>query len=299
MPKDRNAPLDPLTNPGCPMELRFGPLHLVAFSVSAIATYVLAPTLDAVFDLGHCPVEAAALKHAFLSHVHQDHALGTYRLFSLRSLQGRAPPRVFLPAESRGAMVKALAALQALEEREEHDFEKSVVGVRPGEEVSIGRDRRVRVFDVKHRVASRGFTVLETRRKLREPYRGLRGDAIAAAVARGEEVHDKHEAAAFTYVGDSTIATLEAHPELGQSEVLFLEATHLPGTSPEISAKWGHTHLEELVELYRKSPATLASKHIVLKHFSQRYSRGEIERSAAVLPPELRERVTLLLAPRR
>ena len=44
----------------------------------------------------------------------------------------------------------------------------------------------------------------------------------------------------FTYVGDSTLETLEA--------------THLPGTSPAPSAKYGHTHLEELAALAERRP---------------------------------------------
>ncbi len=96
-------------------------------------------------------------------------------------------------------------------------------------------------------------------------------------------------------MGDSTIATLERHPELGQSAVLFLEATHLPGTPSEMSAKYGHTHLDELAELYARAPEALSSPHIVLKHFSMKYRREDILAAKDSLPVGLRERVTLLV----
>ena len=72
---------------------------------------------------------------------------------------------------------------------------------------------------------------------------GAGGEAIRAAHERGEALYDAHDVNMLTYVGDSTLETLERHPEVGESEVLFLEATHLPGTSPELSAKYGHTYL--------------------------------------------------------
>jgi ribonuclease Z len=170
-----------------------------------------------------------------------------------------------------------------------------VHGVAPRDTFPLGPHRRVQVFDVVHRIASRGYTVLETRRKLKLAFVGLTGEAIRTAHERGEALYDAHEVNVLTYVGDSTLATLERHPEVGESEVLFLEATHLPGTSPELSAKYGHTHLEELAALAVRSPEVLASRHVVLKHFSMKYGADDIRAALQVLPAGLRERVTLLI----
>ena len=87
-----------------PVSLKFGGLELEAFSISGLATYVLAPAFDACFDLGHCPVEATTLRNVFLSHVHQDHAGGVPRHFSLRAMFGARPSRVYCPAESAEAL---------------------------------------------------------------------------------------------------------------------------------------------------------------------------------------------------
>ena len=76
--------------------------------------------------------------------------------------------------------------------------------------------------------------------------------------------------------------------------MLFLEATHLTGTSPEVSAKYGHTHLEELAALYLRAPEALASPHVVLKHFSMKYARADILAARDQLPVGLRERVIML-----
>ena len=284
-----------LHNPGRPIALRLGTLELEGFSISGLATYVLVPAFDACFDLGHCSVEASRVRNVILSHVHQDHALGVVRHLALRAMTGARPSRIYVPEESREALLDVLRAHERLERREPADLEHIVRGVAADAVFPLSPRYSVRALDVVHRIASRGYTVIETRRKLKAELLGLPGEAIGAARARGEELYDYRTVNLFTYIGDSTIETLEQHPEVGESEVLFLEATHLPGTARELSARYGHTHLEELAELAARRPETLASPHIVLKHFSMKYDEEQIRASLAVLPPGLRERVTLLV----
>jgi ribonuclease Z len=197
--------------------------------------------------------------------------------------------------ESRAALLDVLRAFERMEEKEPADLESIVRGVAAGETFALSPNRKVRVFDVVHRITSRGYTVIEDSRKLKAIYRDLPGEAIRDARERGEEIHDHREINRLTYVGDSTIETLENHPEIGESEILFLEATHLPGTSPEVSAKYGHTHLDELAALFARRPEALASPHIVLKHFSMKYDASQIRAALETLPAGLRERVTLLI----
>lgn len=284
-----------LHNPGRPISLRLGGLDLEAFSISGLSTYVLVPSFDACFDLGHCSVEASHLRNVLLSHVHQDHALGVVRHLALRAMTGARPSRIWLPAESRDAFLEWLDALARLERRPPDDLSPHVHGVAPGETFALAGHRKVRVFDVTHRIPSRGFTVIETRRKLKPAFVGLPGPAIREAHERGEELYDYLDVNLFTYIGDSTLATLERHPEVGESEILFMEATHLPGTGREAAAKYGHTHLEELADLHRRRPEALASPHVVLKHFSMKYRDEDIRAALAALPEGLRERVTLLV----
>jgi ribonuclease Z len=277
------------------VSLKFGGLELEAFSISGLATYVLAPAFDACFDLGHCPVEATKLRNVFLSHVHQDHAGGVPRHFSLRAMFGARPSRVYCPAESAEALRDVLRAWERLEEKPALDLDAHVRGLAPGDTVDLGRRYTVRAFDVVHRIASRGYTVIENRKVLRAEYQGLPGVAVHAARLRGETVSDDRPHPVFTYVGDHTAETLRRHPELGQSDVLFLEATHLADTPRSTSAQYGHTHLDDLVDVAREVPEALATPHIVLKHFSMKYDARDIRKAVAALPADLRRRVTVLL----
>ncbi len=288
-------PFDPLRNPGQPARLRLGSLELVGFAMSGLASYVILPAQRLVFDLGHCPHEAVRYDDIFLSHVHQDHAGAIFRHASLRAMQGQRPARIHLPAESLEAMREVFRAHHRLEGGEAPDLERMLRPLEPGDVVRLRGGLRVEVFDVVHRIASRGFTLIETRRKLRPAYAALSGPEIAAARRRGVEVHEHRERVRFTYIGDSTVETLRRHPEVGRSEVLCVEATYLGRTALQKAAAYGHTHLDELVALFDALPEALASPHIVLKHFSLRYSRGQILDAIAALPEGLRERVTALL----
>jgi ribonuclease Z len=288
-------PLLDIHNPGAPLELTLAGLKLTAFSISAVSTYVLAPELDACFDLGHCPLEATRLRHVFLSHTHQDHCAGAHRHLALRRMYGARPSRFFVPAPSAAPMRELFDAMDRLERNEPADYSEIVRGLEPGDRVKISGRYEVRAFEARHRLPSLGYTVTEARRKLKAAYQGLPGPEIAKARERGEELHDVQHLDLLTYIGDSTIETLLEHPEVGQSQILFLEATHILDTPRETSHGWGHTHLDELVDLARTRPEIFASPHIVLKHFSTRYDRRDIRRAFAALPPWLRAKTTLLI----
>lgn len=290
-------PFRPLHNPGLPIRLSLAGLDLEAFSISGLATYVLVPAFDACFDLGHCSLEASRLDHVFLSHVHQDHCAGVHRHLSLRAMTGARPPRIYCPAESAEALRDLLRAWARLEEKAPPDLDAVVVPLRPGDRVELGQRFSVEVFDVTHRIASRGFTVVEHRRELLPGWRGRPGEEIGAAVRRGETVQATVELRRFTYIGDSTIETLERTPAASDCDVLFMEATHLPGTEVATARKYGHTHLDELVALHARLPEALAARHIVIKHFSLKYRAEDVARAFASLPEALRSRVTMLVDP--
>jgi ribonuclease Z len=278
-----------------PSRLRLGPLDLHGFSRSGLATYVLVPELDACFDLGHCDPAAAGLSHVLLSHVHHDHAGGLVRHLRLRALSGARPPRVYVPAESRDDLLHTLRAHERMERAAPQDLDSVVRGVSPGDSFPLSSRYSVRAFDVRHRAPSRGYTVTETRRKLKPAYLGLPGPEVGRLVQQGVQVADLTTHDLLTYVGDSTVETLHLHPELGRSEILLLEATYLPPDPTSAAARYGHTHLSELVDLHLRHPETLASPYLVLKHFSLKYGESQVRQALQALPDGLRQRTTALL----
>lgn len=281
-------------NPGVPVQLSLCGMDFAAFSISGVATYVLAPGFDACFDLGHCALEASHLRNVFLTHGHQDHCAGAHRHLSLRAMTGATPSKIYCPSESADALRGLLRAWCALERKDPAGVDGAVTGLAPGDRVDVGRRYSVEVFDVVHRVPSRGYTVIEHRRALRPEWVGRSGPEIAAAVAAGEAIHVVRDLRRFTYVGDSTIETFARNPAIADCDVLFVEATHLPGGSVESAHRYGHTHLDELAALWSRDPAALGARHVVVKHFSLKYREADIAAALASLPEGLRERVTML-----
>lgn len=281
-------------NAGCPVSLTLGGLQLQGFAISALASYVMVPSLGACFDLGHCPIEAVGLDTIFLSHVHKDHVAGLPLYLSLRTMQEMKPAKVYCPESSRDALLKMLDAFDRMEGPVVYDRSKEIIGVRPGDTFRHGKNT-IRVFGVHHRIDSVGYTVVENRSKLRPEYVGKSGEEIRLAKLRGEPVTDTLQKDIFTYVGDSTSKTLEDHPELAASEVLMVEATYLPGTPVEKASVYGHTHLEELVSLRARCPELLSNPHLVLKHFSMRYDREMVMSALKALPEEFQQNTTALI----
>ncbi|MEZ4390854.1 MAG: MBL fold metallo-hydrolase [Polyangiales bacterium] len=283
-----------LHNPGAPISLRLSGMELTAFSISGLASYVLARDFDACFDLGHCGMEASRLRNVFLSHAHQDHSGGVSRHLALRSMTGASPSRVYCPEGSAEDLRGLLHAWAKLERRDRVDADAVVRPVRPGDRVELGRRAFVEVFEVFHRIESVGYTLVERRRTLRPEWVGRPGVEIGEAVRAGVDVHVEREHRRLTYVGDSTLATYDAAPDISDCDVLFIEATHLSDTPVDRAWAWGHTHLDELVALYRRAPERLRARHIVIKHFSVKYSHDDIAAAHAALPDGLRERVVML-----
>ena len=107
---------------------------------------------------------------------------------------------------------------------------------------------------------------------------------------------EEHWLPRLTYIGDSTIETLYRERHVGQSRVLLLELTFLLEDERDLARQRGHTHLDDLLAFLEECPEVLANEHIVLKHFSMRYTRKTIlsvlkER----LPREFQERVHILV----
>lgn len=289
-----------LFNPGRPARLTAGGLELEGFSVSALATYVSVPRFKAAFDLGFCPEGLVSTPSVFLSHTHLDHAAGVPVWAALREMRAMEGGRVYCPIESAAALLGLFDAHGLLEENDAGSAVQ-VMGLEHGSVTPLKGcpGLAVHAFAAHHRIPSLGYTVVETRRKLLPEYVGRSGDEIAALKRGGTPITEDTAVPLFTYIGDCTATTLRAHPEVGASKVLCIEATHLEDGEEELSARYGHTHLRHLVELFEEGGGALQAETIILKHFSMRYRDAETIRTrvAATLPPALLARTQLLLAP--
>lgn len=283
------------------VELRLDHLTLAGFSISGLATYVQIRELDLCFDLGECPLSALPLDHVFLTHAHGDHSRCLLRHWHLRRMVGIARPAVyFVPEVIREAfvdVVRAEARFEGLSDGEIgtpafHGLVASPASI----ELPYRKDLRVRAFDVTHRVPSLGYTILAHKKKLAPAYRELPGPEIAALRKQGVEVSVVVEEPLVTFIGDCIGASLLDEAHIWQSPIVIIEATFLDAGEETLATQKGHTHLSEIAHVLASLGDRIATKHVVLKHFSMRYSRDEVMRAiAAGIPDHHRDRIRILL----
>lgn len=284
-----------------PVTLRLAGMTLSGFSISGLATWLMVPELDVLFDAGECPLAALPINHVLLTHAHGDHARCLNRHVQLRRMVGiPTDATYFLPEAIREGCEAWLRA----EARFEGVPDDEVVlpplrGLRPDEgPVPLPRRRelRVRPFPVTHRVPSLGYTVLASRKKLLPAYAALPGPEIARLRREGVVVQEERLEPQLTFIGDCVERSLLDEAHIWDSRVLVIEATFLAPGEEGLAEDKGHTHLAGVARALEHLGERVRCEHIVLKHFSMRYSAEEIRQHVdRLIPPPLRPRVELLL----
>src|SRR5436190_1887717 len=122
--------------------------HLIeAHSEGGIETCFQVPAFDVCLDIGRCPPGATTRSTLLLTHGHIDHAAGLPYWISMRAMNGLAPPRVFVPKASHGAIARMLAAWTELQSNAE---QCELIPLEPGAEIPV-RGGFARTFASPHR----------------------------------------------------------------------------------------------------------------------------------------------------
>ena len=158
------------------------------------------------------------------------------------------------------------------------------------------KDLRVRAFPVRHSVPGVSYTILAHKRKLKPEYRELPGPEIARLRKDGVDVQvDVHDPL-LTFIGDCDGTTLLEQEHIWASPILILEVTFLEPGEEDLAIKKAHTHLSEIATALETLGDRVQCKHIVLKHFSMKYTREQVfEHVAAGIPARFRDRVRVFL----
>ncbi|HET7499536.1 MAG TPA: MBL fold metallo-hydrolase [Kofleriaceae bacterium] len=264
-----------------------GPHSVRGISVGGVYTSLAVPELGIVFDAGASPRSSCAIDTILLSHGHADHVGALPAFLGIRALSGKTrPPRVVMPAEIVEDLGAALAALSRLQR---FPLEIEPIGMRPGDEIALRGDLRIRAVRTFHPVPSLAYLVVRRVAKLRPELRGLTGPEIAARRRGGEIMTDFEDRIELAYATDTLISVLDHAPELLSARTLIMECTFLDERKSLEAARAGcHIHLDEVIERADR----FDNAHVVLMHFSQIYRPDEIAGILdARLPPALRPRV--------
>lgn len=271
------------------MELSCGPFTLEGYSRSTIETYLKVNELNICFDIGKCPMSLIHVPQIFISHFHGDHSLGLTYYIAHRNLAKLPPGQIYVPAAAEKHAHELIRAQANLEQARR---QYALYPVEPGMSVPFRRNMEMKIFATDHRVPSVGFQVVETRHKLKPEFMGLGQAEIIALKQKGVEIVSPQHLPRFSYVGDSTIKVFDWHPEILESEVLATECTFLTDEHYEEAEKRKHMHIRDIVPYLDE----IKSPHILLMHFSMRYTRQEIKHWVQHwIPKQHLERIYLLI----
>jgi len=234
-------------------------------SAGGVESCYILPDFKIAFDVGRCPVDLVDIPEVFVSHGHLDHASGIAYYFSQRSLKNLGPGTMYVPAK----IAPPLSQITKLwQEIEEFDYQSNIVGLELDARVPIARDLEVVPVEALHRVGAYGYAVVRTVTKLKTEFLNLSGQDIARR-RKTENLFNVVKQPVFAYSGDSTIEIIKNNEVMRKATVLFMECTYIDDKrTVERARKWGHTHLDEILE----NAELFENEKVVLVHLSRRYS---------------------------
>ncbi|MFY8056604.1 MAG: MBL fold metallo-hydrolase, partial [Planctomycetaceae bacterium] len=216
------------------------------YSRAAVQSYWLIPELKLGFELGASPWSFMGTRTFFVTHGHLDHLAALPVFVARRRMMKMEPPVIYLPAEIVDDAWRVLKAWQRLDRGR---MNCELIGMNPGDLISISREHRVAAFPTKHTVPSCGYVVYDVRKKLKPEYHGLHGDQIRDLRQQGLEVAAETLTPLVCFTGDTNPAGLDAHPDVYLAKVLITEMTFFrPEHRREKIHKFGHMHLYDLLE---------------------------------------------------
>ena len=254
--------------------LSFGELRIEGVSRAGEETWIRVHPPGLVFDVGRGATKLAGAADVFLSHGHLDHVLGLPYVLSMRTLHDSRATRVFAPAAICDGLELLIGAAEKLE-GVEYDYE--IQRLEPGDRISVARDLTVEAFATDHILPSLGYHLLRAKRRLKAEYRGLSSRELADLKTRGTDVEVQEVKAWLSYCGDTGPGVFDLEPRIFESPVLLIECTFFDEASRDRAPRFGHMHLDDLIE----HAADFKNQHLVLHHTSRRHSCDELRKLVA------------------
>lgn len=285
------------------VHIKAAQLSLEGFSISGLATWLVASELNTCFDMGECPLSAVPMDHVFLTHAHGDHSRCLMRHHALRKMLGiereatyYMPEQLLRPAED---WIRASAVFEGARGHIRlprlEPLRHTPASAEPTP-LAYRKNMSVRAFHADHGVPSLGYTLYDSRMKLKREYMGLAGAELARLKREGVQIEAPLHLPLLTFIGDCTAQTLRREEELWESRVLVIEATFIDEGEEQFARSRGHTHISEIGDILRERRGAVGCEAIILKHFSMKVKPHEaVEAALRHIPHEDHERVFLML----
>lgn len=250
-------------------------ITLVGFAQGGICTSIYVRELKCAFDAGIVLPMVDSFEKYFITHFHPDHC-GALPTILARRTTKRAGESIIVHVPNE--KVEELSSVFSIMENLYGDrsvYPGKIIGHHHGDIINIGNGYSVKALKTYHGVASCGWSVSHTVKKLKDEFIGKSTEEIIQAKNAGIEITNDTESLILTIPGDTMIEFLERIPEAQECKILVHEVTHWDDTvSVEESRSRGHTHVDNMIEHCEK----FKGDHLVLVHRSMKYSRSFIEK---------------------
>ncbi len=267
-------------------------LSFNGYSIAGQTTSLFFNNAKICFDIGQGLPFNINAKLYCLTHLHADHGAGINYLLSQRSLFGFPTAPILLPQSAVDPIFKILKQWEKIEG---FKFDFELIPMKAGTRFAFSKQYLIEAFPTNHRVESFGYLVYVKKKKLKKEFLGLERQELLDLKSRGQLLEEDVLEPKMAFTGDTKIEFLQNHKDLSRVELLFMECTNLDEKkSIEDTRKWGHTHLDEIIE----KASFFENEKISLIHLSARYSSKEAEKILTEkLPESLREKVSLFPRP--
>lgn len=266
----------------------YGDYNFYGTSLAGIRTAITMPELSLSFDVAQGFTFLLNMNKYFVTHGHLDHAAGIPYIISQKMMTSQKAAEFYMPA----SLVSPLTQIMNLwSQVEGFSYNYKFIPISADDEVKINNHYYVKAFPTVHRIESFGYTLFESKKKLKIEYSGLTKSEIVNLRKQGVDVNEICHTPIVSFTGDTQIEFLQSRPWVKKSKILLMEATYLDSQrSVERAREWGHTHLDEIIPLLDQ----IESERIVLIHTSSRYSEAEMLRFLSEkIPLKHQERVVL------
>ncbi|CAJ1936680.1 unnamed protein product [Cylindrotheca closterium] len=236
------------------------------------------PELKWMFDCGAL-VQGWKPRRIFITHGHSDHVH-----FLPHMKNANNPPPIHLPEELSPHVQGFFRAHQAMSDcmsedesqnggKYEEDY--TLQPTKSGEQIEFsqgGNQFIVHILKMEHRVPCIGYSIFKLQKALKKEYVGLPGKEIGNLRKNGVEVNEIKEEPFLCFMGDTTHAVFERHPEIFHHKLVVVECSFIDEGSIERAKTTKHMHWFDLKPYVEANPDTT----FVLIHFSLKYSSLKI-----------------------